>query len=121
MSIHIKAIGNATEETTLIVTNKSITPHPIVTVDENANVNPEWEISDNASTPLHLKLETSDHANELYIWWTAVDSSVSNLHYKHALNGTAKHVECHANADLRVTFQTEGGIIIIGTADIGEE
>lgn len=121
MSSQIKEILNATSESTLVVTNQSVTPPLVVTVNTNYTLGSSWEVPDNENEALSLKLETSAHSNEMLVWSSESTSNPYHLHYKSGNQDAPTSLEIPADSTIEVSFETVGGIIIIGTADITEE
>ena len=121
MSYSIKKIQNDTNQNSLTITNVSASPNLILTADPEADPNPKWSIGDDETTALQVHLDNSAINNDLWIWAATDTSGVDTLMCKSDENGNPWEVELPEGNDLKLHFIEQNGIIIIGTADLGDD
>ena len=121
MSYFIKKIQNDTNQPSLTITNTSASPSINLTADPEAHPNPMWSVGDSESSALQIHLDNSAVNNDLWIWADTDASGVDTLKCKSDENGTPWEVELPEGTDLKLHFTEQSGIIIIGTADLGDD
>lgn len=124
MDYKIAKLVNDFEEDSLQITNDDA-PNGSVTepVSDFVDLSPSWDLPEGQSSAQKISCTTTEESNDVYVYWDTDQGVKKMYYYLDPDDIVAKEViEMGTNTDQQLHFIQGGtGLIIIGTAEIGDE